>query len=38
MVDLILFASIFGAFYGGFWCGKSFKSLPLMWEHIKSKL
>lgn len=38
MVDLILLFAIAGAFYGGFWCGKTFNSFGVMWQAIKDLL
>lgn len=36
MVDLILFCAVFGAFLGGFYCGKKFGSLTAMFTRMKA--
>lgn len=38
MVDLILFAAIGAAFYGGFKCGNKFASLGALWAAVKAKM
>lgn len=36
MIDLILFAAVFGSFLGGFRCGKTFGTLTEMFVRTKA--
>lgn len=38
MIDLILLATIGGAFYGGFKVGNRFKTLGEAWAHLKASI